>query len=390
MDSRAIYYEEPYLRRLVARVTAITDSGVVLDQTICYPEGGGQGGDQGTIAGCRLLDTKRAKDGTILHVVEEPTFAEGDEVEILLDWERRYHFMRLHTAQHMASGLLYQRWAIGTVSVHLGERVMMIECDADQIRDQIAYELEDALNAQVLANHPVSAEIHSRASAEALGLRRSIKVEGEQIRLVTVQDVDTIACGGLHVDRTAEIEYVLYMGQERMRGHVRLIFTVASAAKAQIRQNAQIVDALGTLFSAPPEELVDSANAAVAAFQHERSEHALIRERLASLLLSGRVADAAQPIGWEVDEPIALKEIGQAVAEHESVLLCAVKGEEHGRFGWLIAAKGAGAERFDFKAVRDALFIDFGAKGGGRPPLYQGSATGEGRRFIERFMELLA
>lgn len=40
MHSKPIYYEEPYQRTLQAVVTSITEKGVVLDKTICYPEGG--------------------------------------------------------------------------------------------------------------------------------------------------------------------------------------------------------------------------------------------------------------------------------------------------------------------------------------------------------------
>ena len=60
METRMVYYEEPYRRELTATVTEIRSDGVVLDQTICYPEGGGQGGDRGTIGHAPLLDTTKA------------------------------------------------------------------------------------------------------------------------------------------------------------------------------------------------------------------------------------------------------------------------------------------------------------------------------------------
>jgi alanyl-tRNA synthetase len=387
MDTLPLYYEHPYLGELVATVVAIRDDGVVLDRTICYPEGGGQGGDRGTIGGCVLTDTTKAKDGTILHRVEDPTFVEGDEVAIILDWPRRYHFMRLHTAQHMASGILYQEFGIDTVSVHLGERIMMIECAAGTIDQAVVYRVEDLVNQRILENRPVHSEVHDRASAEALGLRRSIKVEGDSIRLVTVDGVDTIACGGLHVARTAEIARFFYMGQERIRGHIRLIFTVADVANEEIRRRSEAAEVLGTLFSAPIEEVAEVAAAAIATCQGERNELAHIKARLASLLLSQLAGSGEDAILWQVDETIALKDVAQAVAHHEELLLCAVKAEEE-RFSWLIAAKGSAGGRFDFAGMRSALFEGFDAKGGGRAPIFQGSGIGSGHEFLRRFKEL--
>ncbi len=384
-----VYYEEPYRTQLTATVVEMSSDGVVLDQTICYPEGGGQGGDRGTIGSCALLDTTKAKDGTILHHIENPSFAVGDEVEIVLDWRRRHHFMRLHTAQHMASGILHQEFSIATVSVHLGERIMMIECARDEIEEAIAYRVEDLVNQRILENHPVHSETHDRASAEALGLRRSIKVEGESVRLVTVAGVDTIACGGLHVAHTAEIARLYYMGQERIRGHVRLIFTVADVATEEIRKRSEAVEALTTLFSAPVEKLVETATQALAAAQAEKSELGRIKAQLAALRLEHLIEHGTDVILWEVEESITLKEVSHAAGERDDLLLCAVKGEEGSRFTWLIAAKGSGADRFDFPLQRTALLDGFDAKGGGRGGIFQGSATGDGSAFLARFTQLV-
>ncbi len=388
MASRPIYYEEPYRTTLVSRVAEVRSDGVVLEETICYPEGGGQGGDRGTIGGAPLLDTTKAKDGAILHHVEDAPFGEGDEVEILLDWDRRYHFMRLHTAQHMASGILHNEFSIPTVSVHLGERIMMIECGTEEVSRETAYRVEDEVNRRITENRAVDAVLFDRAGAEALGLRRSIKVGGDSIRLVTVEGVDTIACGGLHVAHTSEIGRFLYMGQERIRGHVRLIFTVGETAVEEIRKRSEAIDELTALFSAPVEELVETAAHALRTAQSERSQLAHTEARLASLLLAQLAGSGEEVLLWQVEETIGVKEIGQATGEHDDLLLCAVKAEE-GRFIWLIAAKGRGAERFDFMKNRAALFEGFEAKGGGRPPLYQGSGAGVAAEFLTRFRELV-
>lgn len=391
-QTKEIFYQEPYLTQLEATVLSVDGERVILDQTICYPEGGGQGGDTGTIGGCELLDTVR-QNGQIIHRVKEPTFKVGDRIMIHLDWKRRYHFMQMHTAQHMASGLLHQAFGIGTVSVHLGERIMTIECDTDSVDRDTIETLVRAVNTKIRQNLLVSAKEYRREEALALGLRRSIKVEGDAIRLVSVDGVDTIACGGLHVASTGEIELFYYLGQERMRGHVRLIFVVADTAFAEIRQRSEAAEALGALFSAPIDEVVEVATKAVESAKEVRSELAHLKARLAATILASLVGEARR-IGdtplvlWDVEEPVGLKEIGQAACEFENLLLCATVQEE-GRFLWLIATLGEGVGRFDFKVAKDTLLADFAAKGGGRAPLYQGNAIGDAALFRLRFTELV-
>ena len=308
-------------------------------------------------------------------------------MEILLDWNRRYHFMRLHTAQHMASGILHNEFSIPTVSVHLGERIMMIECGTEEVSRETAYRVEDEVNRRITENRAVDAVLFDRAGAEALGLRRSIKVGGNSIRLVTVEGVDTIACGGLHVAHTSEIGRFLYMGQERIRGHVRLIFTVGETAVEEIRKRSEAIDELTALFSAPVEELVETAAHALRTAQSERSQLAHTEARLASLLLAQLAGSGEEVLLWQVEETIGVKEIGQATGEHDDLLLCAVKAEEW-RFIWLIAAKGRGAERFDFMKNR-APSLRALRQRVGDGPLYQGSGAGVAAEFLTRFRELV-
>ncbi|MDD4574399.1 MAG: alanyl-tRNA editing protein, partial [Sphaerochaeta sp.] len=257
MNSRPVYYEEPYLKTLKATVLAILDDGVILDQTICYPEGGGQSGDRGKIGGSTLLDTVKGEEGVILHKVENPTFAVGDSVLIELDWDHRYHYMQMHTAQHIASGILHSNFSIGTVSVHQGEKILTIETDRDEIPQRECYALEDLVNRNIREGHPLHYREETQETAHKMSLRRSIKVANETIRLVEIEDVDVIACAGLHLANTREAVLFQYEGQEKLRGHVRLIFSVGDEALSSIRENRALVDQLCTLHSARKETLLE-------------------------------------------------------------------------------------------------------------------------------------
>ena len=97
-----MYYTHPYQRTLNCTVISVDGNNVMTDKTIFYPEGGGQDGDRGFIAGVKVLDTKKAPDGNSILITEDASSIKvGDSVELVLDWEHRHRCMVTHTAQHM-------------------------------------------------------------------------------------------------------------------------------------------------------------------------------------------------------------------------------------------------------------------------------------------------
>lgn len=393
MHSYPLYYKQPYQKTHTATIVDIVDGALVLDSTICYPEGGGQSGDIGTISGVTLLNTTKDDDHTIYHHVAEHSFVVGAQVEIVLDWNHRYHYMQMHTAQHVASGLLFTHFSIQTVSVHQGERILTIETDAVAIEPSLCYQLEDLVNDVVRQNHPVHYEVHTQSSAQTLGLRRSIKVEGDGVRLVVVEQVDTVACGGLHVGNTSEIEFFHYAGQEKIRGHIRLIFTVGALAKEEIRKVENVAAELGVLFSAPLQDLVDAAKAVVSSAVQLKSELRKAQQLLAKLSLASLVAEAelvasVPVVYWKIPQEIEMKDVPQAFTEYDELVLCAAK-ESDGQLSWLVGLQGKATGLLDFPAKKPALLAAIQGKGGGKAPLYQGSAKADCDTFFAAFGALL-
>lgn len=68
------FYIDPYQTRLETRVARHDDAGLVLEDTLCYPLGGGQPGDTATLSwgggGCAISDTRRDRETrSIVHLV---------------------------------------------------------------------------------------------------------------------------------------------------------------------------------------------------------------------------------------------------------------------------------------------------------------------------------
>src|ERR1700761_6610421 len=113
MPANPLFRSDAYLKSCTATVMHARPEGIRLDQTIFYPTGGGQPGDSGLLrwkgGETRITEARKwraeGEPEDINHIVAEgtPLPAPGDEVELVLDWERRYAHMRMHTCLHLLS-----------------------------------------------------------------------------------------------------------------------------------------------------------------------------------------------------------------------------------------------------------------------------------------------
>ena len=128
MATEELFRDDSYLRECSATVTAVTDSGLVLDRTVFYPMGGGQPGDRGWLElddGVRIAVTDTRKGdtpGDIIHICEEPPDAAlvGRTVSASIDWERRYRCMRVHSMLHLL-GSVVRAGVTGGALIIIGE-----------------------------------------------------------------------------------------------------------------------------------------------------------------------------------------------------------------------------------------------------------------------------
>ena len=108
MHTNQIYYENPYKKELECRVISVDPSvnlsNVILDQTIFYPEGGGQPSDRG-ILGNTKVEYVRIINGEIVHQVKGD-INQGAKIKGILDWNWRYKYMKIHSAGHLLHDVL--------------------------------------------------------------------------------------------------------------------------------------------------------------------------------------------------------------------------------------------------------------------------------------------
>jgi misacylated tRNA(Ala) deacylase len=205
-----LFREDSYLKECDAIVVDVEDGGIVFDRTIFYPLGGGQPGDTGTLSwqggDAAIVDTRYGESGSIRHVLEDGAAvpAAGDSVHIVLDWERRYRHMRMHTAMHLLGSVLQYGVTGGNISADKSR----LDFDMEDTVDKEA--VAAALQALVAEDHAVSCRWISEAELDAQPeLVRTMSVQPPRgkgsIRLLEIDGVDLQPCGGTHLHSTAEV-----------------------------------------------------------------------------------------------------------------------------------------------------------------------------------------
>lgn len=208
-----LFRSDSYLRSAPARVKAVSpEGGIVLDRTIFYASSGGQPGDTGfleTADGSRIAIAATVHpegDKTqIVHVSAEGALAPGDEVTAVIDWDRRYRLMRMHTALHLLSVV----FPFPVTGGSIGEDKGRLDFDMPEVPDNLT-ELEARLNEMASGSHAVTEEwITDAEMAANANLIKTMKVKpptGQgRVRLIRIGEVDLQPCGGTHVRDTGEI-----------------------------------------------------------------------------------------------------------------------------------------------------------------------------------------
>ena len=213
-----LFRKDAYLKSCTARVLEVNDrGGIVLDQSNFYATGGGQPGDSGTMLfadGSRtpIATTVYGEDRRqIVHVAEEgaPLPATDDQVELALDWPRRYGMMRVHTALHLMCALVPFPVTGGQISPDGGR----LDFDIDNPDAIDKDTLSTGLAELVQADHIISQRWITDAELQANpGLVRTMSVKppmgSGKVRLIAIGEdgaIDLQPCGGTHVASTAEI-----------------------------------------------------------------------------------------------------------------------------------------------------------------------------------------
>ena len=207
-----IFRDDPYKKECEAKILDFGDNWIILDQTVFYAEGGGQLGDTGLIkAGQQEIQIENTikENDLIKHIFNSKfDFEIGDNVTCIIDWDRRYKLMKMHTSLHLLCSLVNAKVTGGSVGDGKGRLDFNLDFKPNK------EELKDNLNNLIQGNHDITI---SWISAQELdknpNLVKTMSVlpprTNGSIRMVRIGDnIDYQPCGGTHVKNTSEIGLV--------------------------------------------------------------------------------------------------------------------------------------------------------------------------------------
>lgn len=234
-----LYMQDAYLKEMEATILEVTKETdnrwqIVLDKTIFYPRGGGQSTDQGSL----FTETWKGKvsqalqkEDKIVHQVEgsEPPPI-GTIVKGVLDWDRRYLHMRLHSAGHVVDFALYllglSPFPLLPLKGDHGKKPVI--CYQGIVEKDFREDLEQKANELVIQNLPFETRFVSYEELE----RESIYLQpglpkNKPLRLLTLKGVGSVADGGTQVHNTGEVGKITILPLERKDGmtfvHYRIL-----------------------------------------------------------------------------------------------------------------------------------------------------------------------
>jgi len=210
---------------------------VYLDQTILYPQGGGQPYDTGVI---QNEDTKfiveevRFIDGEVLHIGHfegsSRSLMQGEDVHIVVDAERRKLNARLHSAGHLVDMAVSQfspEW-VPAKGYHFPDSPYVEyegQLDA-QNQDELASRIEKLANGYIKQDLQVSCRFVERDELERLCRHVPANLPtNKPIRVVQFKNF-AVPCGGTHVKRLGDINVLSITKLKMKGGNVRVGYNI--------------------------------------------------------------------------------------------------------------------------------------------------------------------
>ncbi len=238
MPAKLLYQFDSYMREFDATVTRVEGDKVFLDQTAFHPRpSGGLDADHGILI---LPDGRRVRvvdvvmeSGDVAHVVESSeSIAAGMRVHGVIDWERRYRMMKLHTASHVLLAVLYNRYGVRVTGGHITPEMARDDLDIqlENWKDAVREAVEEANR---IIRRCIEVKVYWLPREEALKIPGIVKLadklppEVDKLRIVEIPGVDIQADGAPHVRNTCEIPGIKIVKLEsRGRRRKRVYYTL--------------------------------------------------------------------------------------------------------------------------------------------------------------------
>jgi alanyl-tRNA synthetase len=354
---------------------------IFLDQTPFYAEGGGQVGDTGTIetdtGKAVVTDTTHALPELTRHLarVEDGVIRPGQAATAAIDVERRMAIRRNHTGTHLV------HWALRHVlGEHVKQQGSLVAPDRlrfdfthyGPVQPEEIEQIEDLVNAAVLADEDVVVRVIPKAEAESEGAIAFFEDKyGDQVRVIRAGTESLELCGGTHVDRLGQIGPVEIVSEGSIGSNLRRIeATTGTATLHRLREAERLISEAASLLRSRPDELTVAVERKLGEYRDiemrlKKTEQAALAGRaqtLAGQAVDGRVVERVD--GLSQDQ---LRELATQIRQAGSLQTVVLGGTPDGEKVVLVAVVAKGVTPSAPELIGPAART-VGGGGGGRNP----------------------
>ncbi|XP_012936107.1 alanyl-tRNA editing protein Aarsd1-A [Aplysia californica] len=206
--------------------TSVEGYNIILEDSILFPEGGGQPDDRGTINDIPVLSISRSGEDAVHFTKTE--ISVGSEVTLQLDWDRRFEFMQQHTAQHLITAMADHKFGFQTTSWDIGTDIVTIELDTPSITTEQLRNIEDSANESLRNNVSVGPSFYQDKDDPELKKFRGLGLPDDHVgvvRVLTIEGIDNALCCGTHVSNLSHIQAIKILGAEKgKKSKMNLLF----------------------------------------------------------------------------------------------------------------------------------------------------------------------
>ena len=385
-----LYYQDSYIKDFEAVVLSCIPNGnhfeAVLDRTAFFPEGGGQCADTGVLhienRKIKVFDVQE-RNGEIIHFIDEEILP-GQTVIGELEFQERFSKMQQHTGEHIISGIVHRRFGYENVGFHLGKEEVTMDYDGPLTGEELR-SVEYEANQVVAENREIKAYFPSTEELEKIPYRSKKELQGK-IRIVEIQDCDICACCAPHVQTTGNVGLIKITNAIRYKGGMRLWIACGMRALEDYNQKEASVVQISNMLSAKQQEVTEAVKRLTEEIQQLKEKAAKMQEKLVMGYLESETEALkenpnANLLLFEKElDAVAMRNFVNAGMELTKGVCGVFIGDEKQGFRYVLGSSG------DIREIGKKLNAAFQGKGGGKPPMIQGSLVGEEKK-IREFLE---
>ncbi|XP_076213019.1 alanyl-tRNA editing protein Aarsd1 [Aptenodytes patagonicus] len=352
---------------------------VVLEDTILFPEGGGQPDDRGLIGDVPVLRVTR-RGPEAVHFVQA-ALEPGAEVLLSLDWERRFDHMQQHSGQHLITAVVEQMFGFKTASWELGRQRSVIELDTPSMTAEQIEALERSVNEKIRERVPVMVRELAADDPEIETVRSRGLPDDHvgPVRVVDIEGIDSNMCCGTHVSNLSDLQVIKLLGTEKgKKNKTNLVFLAGNRVLKSIEQSYNTEKALTSLLKNGPGEHIEAVKRLQSSVKLLQKNNLNLLRDIAVLIARDFKSKPVQSELFVLHRKEGDSEFMNIIANEigtEETLLFLTVGDEKEAGLFLLAGPVEAVENLGPR-VAELL----GGKGAGKRGRFQGKATKMSRR----------